>query len=102
MGVCDVPVSSSVCDAVGEGAVSPVSAPFDWFAQAMEAAAGWLFEAVWSVFDATTLVDVTNPGYLTVYNPLSGIAVVVILIFFCLQLITGLLPCDSCGQARMS
>ena len=53
MGVCDVPVISSVCDAVGEGAASLVSAPFDWLAQAMGAAAGWLFEAVWSVFDTT-------------------------------------------------
>ena len=53
MGVCDVPVFSSVCNAVGEGAASLVAAPFDWLAQAMGAAAGWLFEAVWSVFDTT-------------------------------------------------
>jgi DNA processing protein len=39
-----------------------VAAPFDWLAQAMGAAAGWLFEAVWSVFDTTTLVDVTSPA----------------------------------------
>ena len=77
MGVCDVPVISSVCDAVGEGAASLVAAPFDWLAQAMGAAAGWLFEAVWSVFDTTTLVDVTKPGYIAVYNLLFGIAVFV-------------------------
>lgn len=53
MGVCDVPVISSVCDAVGEGAACLVAAPFDWLAQAMGAAPGWLFEAVWSVFDTT-------------------------------------------------
>ena len=66
MGVCDVPVISSVCDAVGEGAASLVAAPFDWLAQAMGTAAGWLFEAVWSIFDTTTLVDVTKPGYIAV------------------------------------
>lgn len=29
MSVCDIPVISSVCDAVGEGAATLVSAPFD-------------------------------------------------------------------------
>ncbi len=94
MSVCDIPVISSVCDAVGEGAATLVAAPFDWLAQAMGAAAGWLFEAVWSVFDTITLVDVTRPEYLTVYNLLFGIAVFVMLIFFCLQLITGLIRRD--------
>ncbi|WP_425325633.1 conjugal transfer protein TrbL [Propioniciclava soli] len=100
MGVCDVPVISSVCDAVGEGAASLVAAPFDWLAQAMGAAAGWLFEAVWSVFETTTLVDVTKPGYIAVYNLLFGIAVFVMLIFFCLQLITGLIRRDPTALTR--
>ncbi|TDO87877.1 conjugal transfer protein TrbL [Enemella evansiae] len=100
MGVCDVPVISSVCDAVGEGAASLVAAPFDWLAQAMGAAAGWLFEAVWTVFDTTTLVDVTSPEYVSVYNILFGIAVFVMLIFFCLQLITGLIRRDPTALSR--
>ena len=100
MGVCDVPVISSVCDAVGEGAASLIAAPFDWLAQAMGAAAGWLFEAVWSVFDTTTLVDVTSPEYVAVYNILFGIAVFVMLIFFCLQLITGLIRRDPTALSR--
>ncbi|GAB97690.1 DNA processing protein [Kineosphaera limosa] len=77
-----------------------MAAPFDWLAQAMGAAAGWLFEAVWSVFDTTTLVDVTKPGYLAVYNLLFGIAVFVMLIFFCLQLITGLIRRDPTALTR--
>ncbi len=100
MGVCDVPVISSVCDAVGEGAASLIAAPFDWLAQAMGAAAGWLFEAVWTVFDTTTLVDVTSPEYVAVYNILFGIAVFVMLIFFCLQLITGLIRRDPTALSR--
>ena len=100
MSVCDVPVISSVCDAVGEGAASLVAAPFDWLAQAMGGAAGWLFEAVWSVFDTTTMVDVTKPGYLAVYNLLFGIAVFVMLFFFCLQLITGLVRRDPTALTR--
>ncbi|WP_230953688.1 conjugal transfer protein TrbL [Propionibacterium freudenreichii] len=66
----------------------------------MGAAAGWLFEAVWSVFDTTTLVDVTKPGYIAVYNLLFGIAVFVMLIFFCLQLITGLIRRDPTALTR--
>ncbi|MFD2028510.1 conjugal transfer protein TrbL [Promicromonospora aerolata] len=100
MGVCDVPIISSVCDTAGEAAASLVAAPFDWLAQAMGAAAGWLFEAVWTVFDTTTLVDVTSPEYVAVYNILFGIAVFVMLIFFCLQLITGLIRRDPTALSR--
>nr|WP_216607376.1 conjugal transfer protein TrbL [Arthrobacter sp. 260] len=66
----------------------------------MGAAAGWLFEAVWTVFDTTTLVDVTRPEYVAVYNILFGIAVFVMLIFFCLQLITGLIRRDPTALSR--
>src|SRR5699024_8986669 len=100
MSVCDIPVISSVCDAVGEGAATVVAAPFDRLAQAMRAASGWLCEALWSVFDSTTLVDVTWPGYISVYNLLFGIAVFVMLIFFCLQRITGLIRRDPTALAR--
>lgn len=100
MSVCDIPVISGVCDAVGEGVASLVAAPFDWLAQAMGAAAGWLFEAVWSVFDTTTLVDVTGAEYVGVYNLLFGVAIFVMLIFFCLQLITGLIRRDPGALPR--
>ncbi|WP_150461340.1 conjugal transfer protein TrbL, partial [Nesterenkonia ebinurensis] len=100
MGVCDVPIISSVCDVAGEAAATLVSAPFDWLASAMGAAAGWLFEAVWSVFDTTTLVDVTRDEFVAVYNILFGIAVFVMLLFFCLQLITGLIRRDPTALSR--
>jgi hypothetical protein len=100
MSVCDVPVISSVCDAVGEGTASLIAAPFDWLAQAMGQAAAWLFEAVWSVFDTTTLVDVTGAEYIGVYNVLFGVAVFVMLVFFCLQLITGLIHRDPTALSR--
>ena len=51
MGVCDVPVISTVCDVAGEAAATVVAAPFDWLAQAMGGAAGWLIErAGWKGF----------------------------------------------------
>jgi type IV secretion system protein TrbL len=98
--VCDVPVISAVCDTVGQGAATLIAAPFDWLAQAMGGAAAWLFEAVWAVFDTTTLVDVTDEGYVGVYNILFGVAVFVVLIFFCLQLITGLIHRDPTALTR--
>lgn len=100
MSVCDVPVISAVCDTVGQGAATLIAAPFDWLAQAMGGAAAWLFEAVWAVFDTTTLVHVTDEGYVGVYNILFGVAVFVVLIFFCLQLITGLIHRDPTALTR--
>ena len=100
MGVCDIPVISSVCDTAGEAAASLISAPFDWLASAMGEAAGWLFEAVWTVFDSTTLVDVTSGEYVGVYNLIFGIAVFVMLLFFCLQLITGMIHREPAALSR--
>ncbi|MBN9180392.1 MAG: hypothetical protein J0J00_07550, partial [Microbacterium sp.] len=100
MSICDVPVIASVCDAVGEGTASLISAPFDWLAQAMGQAAAWLFESVWAVFDSTTLVDVTGSQYVSVYNVLFGVAIFVMLVFFCLQLITGLVHRDPMALSR--
>jgi type IV secretion system protein TrbL len=100
MSVCDVPMIASVCDAVGEGTASLVAAPFDWLANAMGSAAAWLFESVWAAFDTTTLVDVTDPGYIDVYNVLFGVAVFVTLVLFCLQLVTGLIHRDPTALSR--
>ena len=100
MGVCDVPVISSVCDVAGEAAATVVAAPFDWLAQAMGGAAGWLIEAMWAVFDTTTLVDVQTDGFTNVYNLIFGIGVFLVLIFFCLQLITGLIKRDPTALSR--
>jgi type IV secretion system protein TrbL len=100
MSVCDVPVIAEICDTAGEATASLVSAPFDWLAHAMGSAAAWLFEAVWDAFDATTLVDLTNSTYIDVYNVLFGVAVFVTLVFFFLQLITGLIRRDPTALSR--
>jgi type IV secretion system protein TrbL len=100
MSVCDVPVVAQVCDTVGQGTTSLIAAPFDWLAKAMGSAAAWLFESVWTAFDSTTLVDLTDPAYIHVYNVLFGVAVFVTLVFFCLQLITGLVHRDPTALSR--
>ena len=100
MSVCDVPVVAEICSSVGDSAVALVAAPFDWLAKSMGAAAAWLFESVWDAFDSTTLVDLTDPAYIDVYNVLFGVAVFVTLIFFCLQLISGLIHHDPTALSR--
>ena len=100
MSVCDIPAISAVCESAGEAAASLVSAPFDWLASTMGQAAGWLLEGMWQVFDSTTLVDVTAAGYLDVYNLLFGIGVFVVLLFFCFQLILGLIRREPSALSR--
>ncbi len=100
MGVCDIPVISNVCDTAGEAAATLVSAPFDWLASTMGQAAGWLIETMWTVFDSTTLVDVTADGYLDVYNLLFGIGVFIVLLFFCFQLILSLIRREPSALSR--
>lgn len=100
MGVCDVPVISTVCHTAGEAAGTLVSAPFDWLAQGVGAATEWMFTGVWQLFDSTTLVDVTGPSYVQVYDVLFGVAVFLMLLFFCLQLITGMVRRDPGALLR--
>jgi type IV secretion system protein TrbL len=99
-GVCDIPVLSTVCQTAGQAAGTLVEAPFDWLAQAAGNSAQWMFQGMWSVFDSTTLVDVTSDNYLKVYNVLFGIAIFIMLIFFFLQLITGVIRRDATALHR--
>ena len=98
--VCDVPIISTVCDKAGDAAASLVTAPFDWLAQAMGGAAAWMFESVWKIFDSTTMVDVTSSEYTKVYNILFGVAVFVMLGFFMLQVIGGMIRREPAALSR--
>jgi type IV secretion system protein TrbL len=98
--VCDVPVISSVCDVAGDAAGSLVSAPFDWLAEGMGNAAAWTFESVWTIFDSTTMVDVTSSQYTRVYNILFGVALFIMLGFFMLQVIGGMIRREPVALSR--
>ena len=100
MSMCDLPVISGVCDSAGEQAASLVTAPFDWLAQSMGQAAAWAFETVWAAFATTTLVDITSPHYTRVYNILFGVAVFVMLGFFLLQVIGGMVRREPAALSR--
>lgn len=98
--VCDVPVIATVCSTAGEGAANLVAAPFDWLAVSMGNAAAWMFESVWAVFDSTTMVDVTSGQFTRVYNILFGVAVFVMLGFFMLQVIGGIIRREPASLSR--
>jgi type IV secretion system protein TrbL len=100
VGVCDIPVVSTVCHAAGKAASSVISAPFDWIAEGVGNAAEWMFKGVWQLFNSTTLVNVTEPNYLKVYDVLFGVAIFLMLLFFSLQLITGLIHRDPGALQR--
>ncbi len=98
--VCNVPVVSKVCDVAGDAAASLVTAPFNWLAEGMGNAAEWMFESVWKIFDSTTSVDITSDEYLQVYNILFGVAVFVMLGFFLLQVIGGMVRREPAALTR--
>ncbi len=100
MGVCDVPVISTVCDSAGQAAATLASAPFDWLAQAMGAAAGWMFQSVWQVFDSTTFVDVASTEFTSVYDILFGVAVFLMLGLFLIQVIGAMIRREPAALAR--
>jgi hypothetical protein len=99
-GVCDVPAIKAICSTVGTSAGTVVAAPLNYVAASAGGAAKWMFTSVWAVFDASTIVDVTAPEFVKVYNLLFGIAIVIMVLFFLLQLITGLLRRDPSALTR--
>src|SRR6478609_5654742 len=100
MGVCDVPVIHSVCNVAGDAAGAVITAPFEWLAQGMGGAAEWMFTSVWKVIDSTTYVDVTSGEYTKVYNIMFGVGVFVMLGFFMLQVIGGMIRREPAALSR--
>lgn len=100
MGVCDVPAISTVCNVAGDAGSSVVSAPFEWLATTIGVAAKAMFETVWTVLDDTTFVDVTGSGYTKVYNLIFGVAVFIMLGFFLLQVIGGMIRREPAALTR--
>jgi len=100
MPVCDMPVVHTVCAGASEAAGAAVEAPFNWFAQRMADVAATMFRGVWQVIDTTTYVDVTSSAYTRVYNLMFGIAVFVMLGFFMLQVIGGMIRREPAALSR--
>ena len=100
MSVCDVPGISKVCNTAGEQAVNVATLPFQWLADALAATAKALIETTWTVIDDTTMVDLTTGHFTRIYNIVFGIAIVVMLGFFLLQIMTGLIRREPAALTR--
>ncbi len=100
MDLCELPILSALCTARDEATAMIAAAPFLFIAHAVGEAAGWFIQALWIVFDQTTLVDVTSTGYIQVYNLLFGIGITVALLLFCFQLITSVVRREPGGLTR--
>ncbi|MGY0541378.1 type IV secretion system protein [Nocardioides sp. YJ-D4] len=100
MSLCDVPGISEVCNTAGEQAVNVATLPFQWLADALAATAKALIETTWTVIDDTTMVDLTTGHFTRIYNIVFGIAIVVMLGFFLLQIMTGLIRREPAAFTR--
>ena len=100
MDLCEQPILSSICDAADETTAMVAAAPVQWIANAVGETAAWFIEALWIVFDQTTLVDVTSGNYISVYNLTFGIGITVALLLFCFQLIAAVVKREPGGLTR--
>ena len=100
MSLCEQPILSSLCQTADETAAAMAAAPLQWVADSVGQTAGWFVEGLWLVFDSTTMVDVTSPGFLAVYNLIFGIGILVALLLFCFQLITAMVKREPGGLTR--
>jgi hypothetical protein len=100
MSVCDVPVIAEVCATAGQAAASVAVAPFAYLADAMAGTAAFLLEAMWQAFHVTTVVDLTSGQLVPVYNILFGVAIVLTLGFFLLQVMRATLRREPAALTR--
>ncbi|WP_226925265.1 type IV secretion system protein [Georgenia thermotolerans] len=100
MSVCDLPGITTICSAAGDGAATALAAGFEWLASAVAGVAAVLIESVWALFETTTFVDVTTGHFRSVYAIVFGIAVFVMLGFFLLQVIGGMVRREPAALSR--
>ncbi|MFD4323581.1 conjugal transfer protein TrbL [Nocardioides sp. NPDC058538] len=100
MPVCDIPGVSEVCNVAGEQATSALATPFKWVADALAATAVAVIEGTWEVIDTTTMVDLTTGEFTRIYNIVFGIAIFVMLGFFLLQVMGGMLRREPAALTR--
>ncbi|WP_164545259.1 type IV secretion system protein [Antribacter gilvus] len=89
-----------MCQQAAEHTQSAVGSILGDLAEVMGDAASWLITNLWTVFDATTAVDLTSDRFTSVYGLVFGVAVFLMLAFFLLQLITGMLRREPGALAR--
>ncbi|MCF4123661.1 type IV secretion system protein [Antribacter sp. KLBMP9083] len=88
---CNDPITAAVCQQASDQAPSIAEGVLEGLAEIMGNTAAWLITNLWTVLEATTMVDLTGDRFTSVHSLVFGIAVFLMLAFFLLQLITGML-----------
>lgn len=96
MDVCSLPVVAQVCT----GSAATVASPIQPFADMVGDLAEWVLAGMWDLMVTTTMTDVTGTPFRRVYSLVFGIAVLVMLLFFLLQVITGMVRRDPGALGR--
>lgn len=98
MSLCDNPVVGGLCDDVEQavGAANPIAG----LGEAMGGIAEFMIRSMWGLLGGTTLVDLRAEHFERVYNLVFGIAVFVMLGFFLLQVLTGMIRREPGALAR--
>ena len=104
MSICDVILvcraARTGVDAVKDGATNLFVSGVQWLADGIAGVAAFLVERVWAVFEATTFVDITSERFRSVYAILFGIAAFVMVGFFLLQVIGGMIRREPAALSR--
>lgn len=98
--VCEVPVIATVCAQVGESVSAALLVPFQVLADLTTSAAAWMVRTMWAAFETTTFVDVTTGQFTRVYSIVFGVAVFIMVAFFLLQVITGMIRREPAALSR--
>lgn len=96
MDICSLPFVQQVC----AGSANTVASPIQPVADMVGDLAAWVMEGMWDLMVTTTMTDVTSTQFRRVYALVFGIAVLVMLLFFLLQVITGMLRRDPGALGR--
>ncbi|GAB4085043.1 hypothetical protein GCM10028784_16730 [Myceligenerans cantabricum] len=102
--LCTDPITAPVCQEATEQVATQASSAalplVDQLAQGLGDVASFLVRGLWLLMDSTTMVDLRTGEFTRVYDLVFGIAVAVMLAFFLLQLITGMLRREPGALAR--
>ena len=100
MNVCSLPIVAQICAGSGDEIAGAASSPIQGLADWVGDMASWVLEGMWDLMVTTTMVDITSDSYTRVYALVFGIAVLVMLLFFLLQVITGMIRRDPGALGR--
>ncbi|QAY68634.1 conjugal transfer protein TrbL [Xylanimonas protaetiae] len=100
MDLCTIPGVNAICGAAQSAAGSAVTAFLVSITAMVSDGVATLMRGMWALFETTTFVDITSGSFTSVYNIVFGVAVTVMLGFFLLQVITGMIHREPAALSR--